>query len=174
MWMLATGCGAGAATDETEAPECTGPTSIQLGQGETAFEALEDGGTVHVVHGPQGGFHVDVALLVEGFGATVEVTGTVTDVATGSQVGGEQATSVVVLSNYDEEACTGTAVGVRLFLDDLPSEAEQVAAACALGAGGSTEVTATVTDLGSGATETASATGNGSLEMSGTGATPCP
>lgn len=162
-WAMAAlaACGGGGATDASVT--CTGPTSAALGQGETAFEALADGGEIDIVHGPQGGFHVDAAVQVEGFGATVEITGTVTDDATGTVVGGSQAAVVVVLADYDEATCAGTAVGVRLFLDDLPSEDEQVAAACAMGAGGAVALSVTVTDLESGATVTVAATGTGVL-----------
>ncbi len=171
-FAVATGCGPGEATDSEEAIVCSAEPSAELGQGEITFEPVGEGGVFDVVHGPQGGFHVDAAVVVEGFGATVQVSGTVVDTVTGAQVGGAQADSVVALQGYDAQGCTGTAPGLRLFLDDLSTEAEQEAAACALGAGGALEVTVTVTDLQTSVSATVTTQGIGTLLAAG--GSPCP
>ncbi|MCB9676412.1 MAG: hypothetical protein H6737_14915 [Alphaproteobacteria bacterium] len=41
---------------------------IELGTGLSAFEPLEDAGTIELVQGVQGGWHVDTALRFGGFG----------------------------------------------------------------------------------------------------------
>lgn len=45
-----------------------GATSfVELGTGETTFVPLVDGGTIELVHGPQGGYHVPVTSRIFGF-----------------------------------------------------------------------------------------------------------
>jgi len=41
---------------------------LELGVGLDAFESLDPGDAVELVHGPQGGWHVDLALRFGGFG----------------------------------------------------------------------------------------------------------
>ena len=43
--------------------------SLTLGTGLTAFQPLEDGDEVALIYGPQGGWHVDVALRTTGIDA---------------------------------------------------------------------------------------------------------
>ena len=38
------------------------PPKIEIGTGETAFEPLEDGDTIYIVYGPQGGYHFNGSL----------------------------------------------------------------------------------------------------------------
>ena len=40
--------------------------AVELGTGEIAFEALEDGDSIYVIHGPQGGYHLLASLRVAG------------------------------------------------------------------------------------------------------------
>ena len=56
----------------------TGPARLELGAGTTRFEALTEGGTIELVLGPQGGWHVDltargVNLLPDGLTLRYEV-----------------------------------------------------------------------------------------------------
>lgn len=62
---------------EVGSPEPTLPTGtdgifgepwIELGTGTSSWIPLNDGGTVELVHGPQGGWHVDATLSFGGFG----------------------------------------------------------------------------------------------------------
>lgn len=39
---------------------------IEIGTGETAFVPLKDGDTIDIVHGPQGGYHFNGSLRVQG------------------------------------------------------------------------------------------------------------
>lgn len=60
----------GAPTPTFDIPDGTvsGDPWIDLGTGATVFEPLTDGGPIELVAGPQGGFHVDVAVHYGGFG----------------------------------------------------------------------------------------------------------
>jgi len=42
------------------------PPSAELGTGDTAFEPLDDGESIYVIQGPQGGFHVLGSVRVTG------------------------------------------------------------------------------------------------------------
>jgi hypothetical protein len=44
----------------------TAVPSLELGTGELEFEALDDGDTIYVIHGPQGGYHLLASLRVGG------------------------------------------------------------------------------------------------------------
>jgi len=51
---------------------CTGPAqsgevTLELGTGERAFETLDEGETLELVYGPQGGYHVWVSVRGGGF-----------------------------------------------------------------------------------------------------------
>lgn len=45
---------------------CGSEAEVRLGTGEIEFEPLEDGGTIPVVQGPQGGFHLVGSVVVAG------------------------------------------------------------------------------------------------------------
>jgi hypothetical protein len=55
--LLASACGG---------EEDLGPPTATLGSGDTAFEPLDDGDSIFVIQGPQGGFHVLGSVLVSG------------------------------------------------------------------------------------------------------------
>jgi hypothetical protein len=64
-------CGSGAPADEIDAtvPFDAGgvPARLEVGTGTATFRALAaSGGTIELVHGPQGGYHVDVAARLYG------------------------------------------------------------------------------------------------------------
>lgn len=46
--------------------EDLGPPAATLGTGDTSFEPLSDGGSIFVIQGPQGGFHLLGSVLVSG------------------------------------------------------------------------------------------------------------
>jgi len=55
--LLIAGCGG----EPSEPAETTTAPWVEVGQGETAFEALSDEDRIEIVHGPQGGWHVELA-----------------------------------------------------------------------------------------------------------------
>ena len=49
---------------------CVAPEpALELGTGEIEFEALADAGSIYVIHGPQGGYHLLASLRVVGIEA---------------------------------------------------------------------------------------------------------
>lgn len=52
----------------TETDGIFGDPWLELGTGTSSFVSLSDGDTVELVHGPQGGWHVDATLSFGGFG----------------------------------------------------------------------------------------------------------
>lgn len=51
----------------------TGPASVELGTGEDAFVALEDGDEVEVINGPQGGQHMLASVRTSGMTSVATV-----------------------------------------------------------------------------------------------------
>ena len=118
-------------SDGTEtSPSTTAPTgddgcaapAVRLGTGADAFEALSEGDPLVLVHGPQGGWHVDVSVQVRGLGEVVVLAATLREVGTGVQLGGDQPDAYVTLSPMD--ACWGEHVGLRTYVDD-PEDVDQ-------------------------------------------------
>ena len=97
--------------------ECSG-LFVELGEGDTSFTPKAEGDTFTLVHGPQGGWHIDVAGSVSGTGALVRVHTSVVDPATGIEIGGpgQENDSAIQLASFTD--CTGTFVKSRVFLDD--------------------------------------------------------
>jgi hypothetical protein len=52
----------------TETDSIFGDPWLELGTGTSAWEPIDDGDSVNLVHGPQGGWHVDATLWFGGFG----------------------------------------------------------------------------------------------------------
>ncbi len=48
--------------------EDTGPPWLELGAGLGSFRSLAEGDSIELVHGAQGGWHIDLALRFGGFG----------------------------------------------------------------------------------------------------------
>lgn len=61
IWLLALGC-----AEDSPPAESAPVESIELGAGLSAFSSVEDGDALPLVHGLQGGWHVDVALRAWG------------------------------------------------------------------------------------------------------------
>lgn len=70
-----------AATGDTGPAEPTCPISTELGTGVNAFASLEDGDELVMVYGPQGGYHLPLALRGCSVGPQLQTTlrGTVVD-----------------------------------------------------------------------------------------------
>lgn len=59
------------------------PTIVVVGEGEEEFLALEDGASVMIVHGPQGGWHITGAVRATGFGQIARLHYTIEDLVSG-------------------------------------------------------------------------------------------
>lgn len=59
----------GTSVPDTDAPvaDFDAPPSLELGTGESSFVAVPSGGSLELVHGPQGGWHVVLAARLSGF-----------------------------------------------------------------------------------------------------------
>ncbi|WP_437480039.1 hypothetical protein WME75_34770 [Sorangium sp. So ce1014] len=89
------GAGAGGSTGEGGGGSSTGvgggggcrlpdePAVFEIGTGESCFESIEDGATLPVMAGPQGGYHLWFAVGCSDCGARVRVRYSVKDPATG-------------------------------------------------------------------------------------------
>lgn len=95
------------------------PLTVEVGGGESSFRPLTDGADVVIVHGPQGGWHVDVAGVVGHARQTVAVRPRLVLEADGTQLAGDQQDEYVALADYDVGACTGRFWGRRAFVDDV-------------------------------------------------------
>ena len=60
--------GAPSPTLPTETGGVFGDPWLELGTGTTEYEPLEDDDPIAIVHGPQGGWHLDVSVWFDGFG----------------------------------------------------------------------------------------------------------
>ncbi len=82
--LLVSGCaessadepGEDAAEPDPEDPCKPGPNpSLELGHGEIAFETLEDGGSLELIHGPQGGYHTLTSLQAVDINGSEQLVG---------------------------------------------------------------------------------------------------
>lgn len=94
--------------------------TVEIGGGETSFLPLAPGDPVRMVHGPQGGWHVDVSGRVGNTRQTISVRPSLVVEATGEILAGDQVQEYVALAQYDELGCEGQFWGRRAFLDDPP------------------------------------------------------
>ncbi len=104
------------APDRQVLDPCEAP-SVELGEGTYDHRRLRDGDAVVMVHGPQGGWHIDLSFESTGLGQTVRLESRVVRRDQEVQVGGEQPASVVSLATTD--SCALRYVGLRVFLDDV-------------------------------------------------------
>lgn len=83
--LLQAACGGEeAASDEARPAWCLpGPPSVEVGTGLSAFVAVEPGGDVPIVSGPQGGSHVWISGRTRGLGPSGLVEYGVTDADSG-------------------------------------------------------------------------------------------
>jgi hypothetical protein len=102
------------------------------------------GAPLELVHGPQGGWHVEVAGEAIGLGAQVSVAPVVTDVSSGQILAGDQPPVEVVVDRFD--GCSGRFEGVRAYVDDVVPEGPYIDFVCGL-AGRWLRLDVDVTDL---------------------------
>lgn len=126
----------------TEPVACTelGPT-ITIGTGDVAFVPLAEGDEVVMVHGPQGGWHVDVAARIGNTHQTIAFRPSITLDATGEAVASEPQDAYVALAGFTE--CDGEVWGQRCYIDE--HEPTDQAFVCSL-AGESATIVVRVTD----------------------------
>lgn len=137
--------------------DCASP-SLAVGTGEQAPVLLDAGDPVRLVHGPQGGWHVEVAGVITHTGPEIAVSPTLTVPDSGLQLAGAQQPTFLALDGYDLQTCSGRFAGVRAYLDDpLPEGSIDQALICELH-GQSLQLSVSAEDLASGAVATAQVT----------------
>lgn len=147
----------GGSTGDTGPDTCLRSVpGLTVGQGADRYIALAPTDDVYIVHGQQGGWHVDTSGIVVGTGPTVRLRPTLTIPSTSEQLAGDQDSENRALVDYDAETCTGTFFGLRAFLDDTSPPEGMRAHLCALD-GVEAEIAVWVADLVSGAEVTAAA-----------------
>lgn len=119
-WLWLIGCAASG--DGTLAGDPCVPgdeATLELGTGETAFEPVEAGGFVELVHGPQGGFHTYVGFAATGLDAssqwTAEIEGTL-----GGELLAESAPFLTMRCDHAEGRLE--AWGTQLIWDAQPED----------------------------------------------------
>lgn len=117
LWLAA--C-ASPGTKGADAPDgtldaCPAPLLVP-GTGYDPVEPVAEGAEFRMVHGPQGGWHVDTGALVTF--PTREVRVAPRLLLDERQIAGEQTPTYTVLADYDEETCTGNFYEVRAYVDD--------------------------------------------------------
>ncbi len=89
------------------------PPSLEIGTGESSFETLEEGDSLVMVHGPQGGWHMLGSIYLQNTGPVVELDFKIYD----------QESSVVVSDNHYrvglvmETECAGFYPGMYGYLN---------------------------------------------------------
>ena len=63
-------CGGSAPVDEDG---CVGDPSLEVGTGKDAFEPVDDGDSVVIQHGPQGGWHIWTGIHSQGTSDSVSI-----------------------------------------------------------------------------------------------------
>ena len=105
-------------TSETGSTDPCGDPTLELGNGVDAHEPLADMAPLTIVHGAQGGWHLDYSGQVTSFNPVVQVTATAT-LTDGTQIaGGKQPSPLLELLQLDK--CTGVFFGETIFVDDQP------------------------------------------------------
>ncbi|MEQ1502186.1 MAG: hypothetical protein ABMB14_08140 [Myxococcota bacterium] len=109
----------GTGDDDDDVEGCSaGDLAVDIGTGADVYQALADGDVVTMVHGPQGGWHVETAGLVTQAQSDVSIHPQilVPDLS-GLMISGTQQASFNALVGYSDTTCEGTFFGVRSFID---------------------------------------------------------
>jgi len=99
--------------------------TVDPGTGVDAYVGLNDGDDVVMVHGPQGGWHIDVGGLVTNTDQLVSIDAKFIDTDTDTLVAGDQVEVRQALVGWDDVGCSGEFFGVRVFVDDLADTVTQ-------------------------------------------------
>jgi hypothetical protein len=113
--------GSDAAAEETAPPEPTGPW-VEIGQGEGAFEEVDESGEVTCIFGPQGSYHVWAAIRLHNIPPLAIRVDTFADIG-GTQVGVGSATPLNSEWTINPDG-TADIFGQFLYLDfgiDFPA-----------------------------------------------------
>jgi len=119
--------------------------AVDPGTGIDSYVGIQEGDDMVMVHGPQGGWHIDVGGRVNHTEELVSIEATFTNLADGTLIAGDQVESRVALVNWDDAGCSGDFYGQRIFVDDINSNVGQ-GDICALD-GAELEMTLTVTAI---------------------------
>jgi hypothetical protein len=112
--------------DDDGATGCAaGGMSVSAGTGAAAVEPLTDGGRVVMVHGPQGGWHIDVAGVVDNTEEAVSIAAIFTDAGGMPVAGVDQLPVRLALVGWSADGCSGEFYGQRIFLDDVTENVTQ-------------------------------------------------
>jgi len=122
----------------------TDPLALQVGTGIVMFEPLTQGAEVIIVHGPQGGWHIDIGGEVGGTTDLIEISSVITRNSTGVVIAGDQQPSRIALPGWSSETCLGAFYGITTYVDDDP--ATDQAYICGM-EGETLTIELTVTDL---------------------------
>jgi hypothetical protein len=93
--------------------EAADPTAV-IGTGEYAWEPLEPGDEITMVHGPQGGWHILGSVRIDAMYQNVEIHYTITDVASGHVVSDND----YFVQQVPVAGCEGEVIGRYGYLDD--------------------------------------------------------
>ena len=99
-------------------PCLASPAVLKLGTGFEAFEDLEDGDELVMIHGPQGGWHMTGAVTLENSTELVILEFSATHVATGISVSEvTHPIAMVPTTGGTEWQCMGQALDQYIYLD---------------------------------------------------------
>ena len=116
--LVACGSGDDGDGDSGETADAVTVT-LELGLGATDFGEASDGDSVTLVHGAQGGWHIDTAVRMCGGGTAVQLTAIVQVISTGEYLAGSQELDVSFRELRPAGANCGEVAGLRAFLDDF-------------------------------------------------------
>jgi hypothetical protein len=127
-------------------PACaSGDIALDVGAGELAYEPLVEGDILTIVHGPQGGWHIETAGFVQYSAREISIL-PVIRTEDGQPVTTNSQPEFKALVGYDDATCEGTFFNTRAFVS--------WADICEL-EGQTLELTLTVGDITSGRETTA-------------------
>ncbi|HND00133.1 MAG TPA: hypothetical protein PKW90_28655, partial [Myxococcota bacterium] len=113
LWMACSSGRESGADDSVDTGPCAGAAQVEIGDGTDPFVAIDEGASVTMVHGPQGGWHMLAGVRVTHTDDIVSIHYTIDTVPDG----------VVVSDNSyrvqlrDEGNCQGTYWNMYGYLD---------------------------------------------------------
>ena len=138
--LLALAACSGADPEPTEPDdlcEPPGEPTLQIGLGLAGFEAIEDGGSFPLIHGPQGGFHLEIGLFSTNLAAGDLLSGSVIGTIDGTEYAASYPRLDMRCVRDTPEGDGQESYGTKLIYDSTPDFLD----------GKTTVVTATITDL---------------------------